>query len=503
VRAIMIMFDSLNRRMLSPYGCDWTHTPNFDRLNSHAVRFDNCYAGSLPCMPARRELHTGRYNFLHRSWGPIEPFDDSMPEILKDHGIASHLVSDHYHYWEDGGCTYHTRFSNWRFSRGQEGDPWRGDRQMPPGEAPNALRSGAGKGKLSTAMQQDWINRSYIKTEEDWPQAKTFQMGLEFLEKNHDQQDWYLQLETFDPHEPYFVPEKYRKLYEDNYAGPEIDWPLYKRVEEKDRHLVKHFRALSAALHSMCDEYLGKVMDFMDAHDMWKDTLLIVNTDHGFLLGEHGWWAKCAMPFYNEIAHTPLFVWDPRCGCKGKSRKSLVQSMDLPATILEFFGLQAPESFQGQTLRDTVASDTPVREAGLYGMLGGHVNYTDGRYVYMRAPLNPENAPLHEYTLMPTQHGWGRSFIDLDRLRSAVMAPPFSFTKGCPVMKVPSRKQYRAHEFGTLLFDLEQDPNQELPLDNPELEKKMCVRMTALMQASDAPVEQYERLGLQAFGSIN
>ena len=34
-------------------------------------------------MPARRELHTGRLNFLHRSWGPLEPFDDSMPEILK------------------------------------------------------------------------------------------------------------------------------------------------------------------------------------------------------------------------------------------------------------------------------------------------------------------------------------------------------------------------------------------------------------------------------------
>jgi len=66
-------------------------------------------------------------------------------------------------------------------------------------------------------------------------------------------------------------------------------------------------------------------------------------------------------------------------------------------------------------------------------------------------------------------------------------------------MKIPGRKQYRAHEFGTLLFDLEMDPNQEHPLNNPELEKKLCARMTALMQASDAPVEQYERLGLQAF----
>ena len=106
MKAIMIMFDSLNRRFLEPYGCRETITPNFLRLAQKTVRFENSYAGSLPCIPARRELHTGRYNFLHRSWGPLEPFDDSMPGILREHGIHSHLVSDHGHYWECGGATH-------------------------------------------------------------------------------------------------------------------------------------------------------------------------------------------------------------------------------------------------------------------------------------------------------------------------------------------------------------------------------------------------------------
>ncbi len=96
MKAIMIMYDSLNRHMLAPYSCHWTHTENFRRLARHTVTFDNCWVGSMPCMPARRELHTGRYNFLHRSWGPLEPFDDSMPEILKEAGIHTHLISDHY-----------------------------------------------------------------------------------------------------------------------------------------------------------------------------------------------------------------------------------------------------------------------------------------------------------------------------------------------------------------------------------------------------------------------
>ena len=118
MKAVMLMFDSLNREMLEPYGCDWFKTPNFRRLAEHSVCFDQCYAGSLPCMPARRELQTGRYNMLHRSWGPMEPFDDSMPELLKNNNIYTHLISDHVHYWEDGGATYHYRYNSWENIRG-------------------------------------------------------------------------------------------------------------------------------------------------------------------------------------------------------------------------------------------------------------------------------------------------------------------------------------------------------------------------------------------------
>ena len=78
MKAVVVMFDSLNRHLLSPYGCEWTHTPNFKRLAERTVTFDKSYVCSMPCMPARRDFHTGRPNFLHRSWGPLEPFDDSV-----------------------------------------------------------------------------------------------------------------------------------------------------------------------------------------------------------------------------------------------------------------------------------------------------------------------------------------------------------------------------------------------------------------------------------------
>ena len=93
MKAVMIMYDSLNKRFLSPYGNKWVRTPNFDRLQKHCAVFENFFTGSMPCMPARRELHTGRLNFLHRSWSPCEPFDESMPQILAQNGVYSHLVT--------------------------------------------------------------------------------------------------------------------------------------------------------------------------------------------------------------------------------------------------------------------------------------------------------------------------------------------------------------------------------------------------------------------------
>jgi hypothetical protein len=255
----------------------------------------------------------------------------------------------------------------------------------------------------------------------------------------------------------------------------------------------------SAALHSMCDDYLGKVLDLMDELDLWKDTMLIINTDHGFLLGEHGWWAKCVQPFYDEVAHTPLFIWDPRSGVAGERRESLVQTIDLPATLLEYFDVGLPADMQGVPLEDTVANDTPVREAGLFGMHGSQVNVTDGRYVYMRAP-DPSNRPLYNYTVMPTHHMIG--LFPTKELATATLAQPFTFTKNCPTLRTESArpahvKSIEGEVAQTMLFDMEADPKQEHPLDNPAIEGRMIEHLKRLMNENDAPPEQLERLRLE------
>lgn len=485
MKVVMVMFDSLNRHMLEPYGCKETITPNFMRLAEKAIQFDCCYAASLPCMPARRELHTGRYNFLHRSWGPMEPFDESMPAILKNNGIHSHLISDHSHYWEDGGATYHNRYSTWEGFRGQEGDPWMAVVGGVEDTDPNLIRFDGYRGSL---YRQDVVNRTFMADIQNHPQTRTFQAGLDFLERNAEKDNWFLQIECFDPHEPFFTYDKYKNMYKTDYKGRRFDWPDYAAVQETPEE-VQEGRRQYKALLTMCDESLGKILDSMDAKDMWKDTMLIVNTDHGYMLGEHGFWAKSYMPLYEEISHIPLYIWNPRDGRKGVKSSALVQTVDIPATILSFFNLEKPKNMLGMDIFDR-SCERESRRAVLFGIHGTHLCCTDGRFVYMRAPR--ENTPLFEYTLMPT-HMVG--FFSNDALKTMEKCDGFRFTDGVPVMKIRADGKTAA-SFGDLLYDLESDPHQNTPIENAAVAEKMCAAMRELLALNDAPSELYIRFEL-------
>ncbi|EDW8109980.1 sulfatase [Salmonella enterica] len=490
MKAVMLMFDTLTRNHLAPYGGD-AITPNFTRLAQESAQFDNFYVGSMPCMPARRELHTGRYNFLHRSWGPLEPFDFSAMQALRQHGVHTHMVTDHKHYWRDGGATYHTRYSTFEFIRGQEGDCWKGQVEKPVirwqgNEDEETLRRRAGR------MTQDLINRAAMPTQQEHFTHRTISAGMEFLQNNCEQDNWFLQIECFDPHEPFFVPEKYLTQY--GCKPEEFDgWvPYYCGAPGgKDDEKVRKFYQ---ALITMCDDYLGQVMDKLKALNLWDDTLFIVCTDHGFLLGEHHWWGKNIMPVYNEIANTPFFIRDPRCKIRGVRRQALAQTVDIPATLMEYFEIPRPATMTGQPLRSAIERDEPVRDYALFGYFGGHINITDGEYVYMRCPREQHKANLYEYTLMPTRID---SPFKIDELKDIRIHPGFDFTQGTQVMQIPATFGYlNPWRFGDKLFDLKNDPEQCHPLNDEALSHCYASAMIPLMQQHDAPPELYTRFEL-------
>ena len=494
MKTIFVIFDSLNRRALSCYGGS-CQTPNFARLAKKGLLFDNHYVGSLPCMPARRDMQTGRINFLHRSWGPLEPFDVSFPELLKEKGVYTHLITDHYHYFEDGGATYHGRYNTWEFVRGQEWDPWNSIINIPPETIAKYHHvQNSGSKRL-----QGIKNREAILNEKERPIAKCFEAAVNFIDLNRNADSCFLQLECFDPHEPFSVPERFRDLYPTSYDGPTLDWPLYQRVSETPEE-VAEIQANYSALVTMCDWYLGSLLDYIESHEDLNDVAIVVTTDHGFMLGEHDWWAKSRMPFYNEVCHIPLLLYLPKSPVADKRRiKSLTQTIDLMPTFLELYDCEIPATVEGKSLIQLIENDLPIRSSALYGRFGAATNVTDGRYTYFRYPENIDNQDLWEYTLMPTHP---HSRFDREEFVGASIETSFSFLRGFPVLKLPAGRSKvkgqgaKIEDATTVLFDLSSDPFQLNPIKNAKIERRMIDEMLTLMKANEAPPEAFARLNV-------
>ena len=144
--------------------------------------------------------------------------------------------------------------------------------------------------------------------------------------------------------------------------------------------------------------------------------MVIFTTDHGFMLGEHGFMAKNYMPAYNEVFHIPLLIAHPDIP-GGNRISALTQNIDLFPTIAEYFGVGA-EHFKnpihGKSLLPLLRGETDkLRDAVLYGYYGLSVNMTDGKYTYLRAAAEVDNTPLYLYTAMPATL---RQYFGLDSM---------------------------------------------------------------------------------------
>ena len=97
---IVILCDTLTRDKLSPYHhgegpYGYIRTPNLQRLAERGITFTNHWINSAPCMPARRDLCSGRIEFPWRSWGPRESFDPDWTLVLRDTDVTTCLFTDH------------------------------------------------------------------------------------------------------------------------------------------------------------------------------------------------------------------------------------------------------------------------------------------------------------------------------------------------------------------------------------------------------------------------
>ncbi len=488
MKCVFIVLDTVRRDYLAGYGNDWVHTPSLTRLAERGITFDNHWAGSLPCMPARREFMTGRYNFVYRGWGPIEPYDDTLPGELRKKEIFTHLLTDHYHYYELGGENYHTAFNTWDFHRGQENDWWAShvDRMALPDHL----------GQLS---QQNFANRKRQQKEEDFSGPKTAQAAIEWLENNKEADNWFLQVEIFDPHEPFYCTDKYREMYNDSYDGPIFDWPSYDEVHESPE-AIEHIRKCYAGLLTMTDHWVGKICDRLDSLGLWDDTLIVFTTDHGTMLAEHDYWMKNIMPLYNEIVRIPLIMSLPGNAQAGTRNDALTQTIDLMPTFLDHFDCPLPPHVQGQSILRTLEGQSE-REDVIFGYFGMAMNITDGRYVYMRNPVNEDAGPLYAYTAMPT--GGLKTWYPREVYDTVEMGRYYGHTYNLPLYKIPTTGKVPKHHPDEAsyagrnqMFDILEDPAQNHPMHDTARESRFIERITHHLKSCEAQTEQYTRLGI-------
>lgn len=135
----------------------------------------------------------------------------------------------------------------------------------------------------------------------------------------------------------------------------------YNYVDQPDTLIERMTRQMQAM--TGMDRMVGKIRDKLDAIGAGKNTIIIFTSDHGLFMGEQGLGGKALC--YEKTTHVPLVVFDPTSPPETRSHRSdkLVQSIDAAATMLDYAGIQRPDSFQGKSIRRLVqGDDQPVRE---------------------------------------------------------------------------------------------------------------------------------------------
>ena len=501
MNVIVILCDTLRRDHCEPYNMGkplneyWNReapawsvpTPNINRLAERGIIFDNAYCGSHASMPARRDMYTGRYEFLERGWGPLEDDDEDLPsmvsgprptrsikQMLEEGRSISYLVTDHLNFWVKGSGNYHMGYTGFEFIRGNQEDPW----YTSPADG-----FFCPEGERMSKLERYFRNTHHIRqSEADYPCARVFSKASEWLERNHTYDNFYLNIDSFEPHEPWDPPEELVRMFDPKGYDVE-DWrshPPYTFWKESiNEEQFNSFRARYAADVVLVDRWLGKFLDTMDRLDLWRNTLVIFISDHGTHNGDHGRIGKGGMYQYDGISHIPFIAAHPELG-HGERRSQLVEIVDIYPTVLAATGHPIPENRHGIDLLPALAdAGAKTRDYAIVGSFGSNVMITDGDWVLHQAPVET-NKPLYWYGHYLAKFG-----------RNTPLGPYINGRR-----EVESRSRQRQ----TWLSDKQSDPGELVNLVDkcPDklLEMRQALKRTLL--ALNAPEEQFERLGLQS-----
>ncbi|MFQ6099407.1 MAG: sulfatase [Armatimonadota bacterium] len=403
MKVIFIMSDTFRRDHLGAYGNKWIHTPNLDRLAAESALFEHAYIGSFPTIPNRRDLHLGKGDkgVPFNRWRQIDPDEITLAERLGEKKVASMLITDTANS-VTGRINVYKGFTAWAFNRGQEGDPYWLDENVPlefP-VPPHLIRYTAQR------WHQVLINRAHRRVETDWFAPGTFSMACDWLERNYKRESFLLWVETFDPHEPWDPPEHYEKMYDPDFRGRRFDAPTYGVCKELGytRREVRNIRARYAGEVTMVDNAVGGLLRTLEKLGIYDECMIVFTSDHGAYFdypGDNGMICKATtlgadgrimaggkppkkplrhFPNFTGVAQIPLIVHLPGQS-KGVRLRQIVQPWDLTPTVLEAFGIPPPPDFLGQSLIPVIEGKVKkVRDVAVLG--AAHAEALTPRWLY-------------------------------------------------------------------------------------------------------------------------
>ncbi len=384
---LLVTADQWRGDCLSSRGHPVVETPNFDALAREGVTFPGHYSVCAPCGPARASLLTGMYMHNHRSVRNGTPLEDRHTNIAREarkagyrptlfgytdtsldpyaHGIEDvtrHGYESLMPGFEEGLLLPGERPQAWLDDLAAKGYPVTGyEEAFTPGEAPPT-----GRGRSAAPA---------IYTGDDSQTAFLARRCIEYLERA--QPGWFVHLSWFRPHPPFIAPRPWNTRYDPSTVpaplrapsmaeeaavhpwvaaanGPGGDWfetwmrdalgtPRYDAE-------IRELRATYYALVSKVDHYFGGIMDCLRARGHLDNTLIVVTSDHGELLGDHFLFGKRG--YFDGGFHVPLIVFDPTLGPAGRGRvvDRMTESVDVMPTILDWLGIDVPRQCDGRSL---------------------------------------------------------------------------------------------------------------------------------------------------------
>ena len=305
---LLITLDTTRADRLGCYGYARDTSPHLDALAAHSTRYTRAYSTSSWTLPAHASLFTGKFPTSHGA-----RFDSEGSLILGDAIRAP--------------------------------DDLRA-RPLAPEEATLAGLLGAAGYDTGAVVAGPWMLKrfglaagfSFYDDEDITSHAgrrapEVTNRAITWLERPREG-PFFLFLNYFDPHYPYEPPDAFAGRFLLPGSEPRPGWR-------------GHFPALYDAEIAYTDAEVGRLLDYLRARGDFEDTLVVVTSDHGELLGEHGEWGHQRF-LYEELTRIPLLVKAPGSPTPGRVESDPVQILDVFALVLEQAGVGSPASAQAQ-----------------------------------------------------------------------------------------------------------------------------------------------------------